>query len=96
MIKAIGFAKSASFTKKIEVEVKGVEEALIATREGVDIIMLDNFNPKEVEEVVRLLEKERLRKNVLLESSGGITPENVKDYAKIGADVISSGYTTHS
>lgn len=96
LVKAIRLAKSASFTKKIEVEVRSAEEALIAAREGVDIIMLDNFKPKEIEEVIELLEREGLRKTVLLEASGGITPENVKEYAKTGVDIISSGYITHS
>ncbi|MET1125074.1 MAG: carboxylating nicotinate-nucleotide diphosphorylase [Archaeoglobaceae archaeon] len=96
LVKAIRLAKSASFTKKIEVEVKNAEEALIAAKEGVDIIMLDNFKPKEIEKVVELLEKEGLRGRVLLEASGGITPENVKDYAKTEIDIISSGYITHS
>ena len=96
LVKAIRLAKYASFTKKIEVEVRSAEEALIAAREGVDIIMLDNFKPKEIEEVIELLERKGLRKTVLLEASGGITPENVKEYAKTGVDIISSGYITHS
>jgi nicotinate-nucleotide pyrophosphorylase (carboxylating) len=96
LVKAIRLAKSASFTKKIEVEVRSVEEALIAAKEGVDVIMLDNFKPWEIEKVITLLEKEGVRKKVLLEVSGGITPENVKEYAKTGVDVISTGYITHS
>ncbi len=96
LVKAIRLAKYASFTKKIEVEVRSAEEALIAAREGVDIIMLDNFKPKEIEKVIELLERKGLRKTVLLEASGGITPENVKEYAKTGVDIISSGYITHS
>jgi nicotinate-nucleotide pyrophosphorylase (carboxylating) len=96
LVKAIRLAKSASFTKKIEVEVRSVEEALLAAREGVDIIMLDNFKPKEIEEVIKHLEEEGLRRNVLLEASGRISPNNVKDFAKTGVDIISSGYITHS
>ena len=37
-----------------------------------------------------LLEKEDLRKRVLAEASGGITPENVVEYAAAGVDVVSS------
>jgi len=96
LIKAIRLAKSVSFTKKIEVEVRSAEEALIAAREGVDIIMLDNFKPGEIKEVIELLEKEGLRERILIEASGGITPKNIKDYAKTGVDIISSGYITHS
>ncbi len=96
LVKAIRLAKRASFTKKIEVEVKRVEDALIAAREGVDVIMLDNFKPREIEEAIEILEKEGLRERVLIEASGGITPKNVKYYAKTGVDIISSGYITHS
>ncbi len=96
LVKAIRLAKSASFTKKIEVEVRSVEEALIAVKEGVDIIMLDNLKPREIKDVVETLEREGLRERILVEASGGITPKNVKKYAKTGVDVISSGYITHS
>jgi len=50
----------ASFTKKIEVEVRSVEEALEAAREGADIIMLDNMKPEEIRVVVKRLEEEGL------------------------------------
>ena len=38
---------NASFTKKIEVEVTNVEDALLAAKAGADIVMLDNFSPKQ-------------------------------------------------
>lgn len=83
--------KMTSFTKKIEVEVSDLKSALEAYEAGADAILLDNMSPKEVEEVVSVL-----KGKVLLEASGRITPENVKDYAKTGVDIISSGYLTHS
>jgi len=88
--------KAASFTKKIEVEVQKIEDALIAAKEGVDIIMLDNMKPDKIKEIIRKLKEEGLRNRVLIEVSGGITPENVEKYAKTGADILSSGYITHS
>jgi len=93
--KAIEFAKT-SFTKKVEVEVKTVDEAVKVAEMNVDIIMFDNMSVEEVESAVRELEKRSLRDRVLLEASGGITPDNVECYAKTGVDVISSGYITHS
>lgn len=86
----------ASFTKKIEVEVRSVEEALEAAREGADIIMLDNMKPEEIRVVVKRLEEEGLRDRILIEASGGIRPENVKAYVEAGIDIVSSGYITHS
>ena len=42
------------------------------------------------------LDKLNIRNNSLIEISGGITPENVVDYAKLGVDIISLGDFTHS
>lgn len=88
--------QNVSFSKKIEVEVETLEDAVIAAKLDVDIIMLDNMNPEQIKEVISVLEDSNLRKNVIIEISGGITPENILDYAATGADVISMGYITHS
>lgn len=88
--------KYASFTKKIEIEVENTDETLQAARAGADIIMLDNMAPEEVINVLAVLEKERLRSNVIIEVSGGINSDNIVDFAKTGVDVISTGYMTHS
>ncbi|MFQ5999072.1 MAG: carboxylating nicotinate-nucleotide diphosphorylase [Candidatus Bathyarchaeia archaeon] len=85
-----------SFTKKIEVEAKSIEEVLEAARVGSDIVMLDNFSPNEAERALRALEKEDLRNKVVLEASGEINESNIQDYARAGIDVISSGSITHS
>jgi len=94
--KAIEKAKSASFSKKIEVEVTKVEDALTAAKNGVDIIMLDNFSPKQIEKTIKLLKKAGLREKILLEASGGITKENIMRYALTGVDIVSLGELTHS
>jgi len=85
-----------SFTKKIEVEVESVEDAIIAARCGADIILLDNMRPSVIKDVIRALEMENLRDNVILEASGGINPDNIDEYAATGVDVISMGFITHS
>lgn len=85
-----------SFTKKIEVEVESVEDAIIAARCGADIILLDNMEPSVIKDVISTLEKENLRDNVILEASGGINPDNIDEYAATGVDVISMGFITHS
>ena len=90
--KAIRRAKRVSFTKKIEVEVENEEDALKAAELGVDIILLDNMEPVEVCKLAKKLKKY----GVIIEVSGGITPENIIDYAKCEVDVISMGYLTHS
>ena len=93
---AVKIAKAnASFTKKIEVEVTNVEDALKAAKVGADIIMLDNFSPKHAEDAGEALKMAGFG-NVLLEVSGGITGENLLEYAKAQVDIISMGELTHS
>ncbi|VUT26508.1 MAG: nicotinate-nucleotide pyrophosphorylase [Candidatus Methanolliviera sp. GoM_oil] len=91
---AIEASKGAGFTKKIEVEVESLEDALIAAGLGVHIIMLDNMTPEAIEETIRSLSDAGLRDRILLEASGGITIENVGRYADTGVDVISVGSLT--
>ncbi len=86
--------KIASFTKKIEIEIEKVEDVLIAARNGADIIMMDNFNPDQVEDAINLLKQNNLRDQVIIEVSGGINPENIVDYLLSEPDVISSGQLT--
>jgi len=88
--------RAASFARKVEVEVSSPEEAVEAARAGADIVMLDNFTVDEVERAVRMLEREGLRDRVVVEVSGGVTLENLEEYARAGPDVISMGSLTHS
>jgi len=86
--------KLTSFTKKIEIEVENTTDALIAAKNGVDIIMLDNMKPNQIDETIKALEAEGLRKNILLEASGGINIENIEEYIKTGINIISLGSLT--
>jgi len=85
-----------SFTKKIEIEVENLEDALTAVKAGADIIMLDNMGLDNINEVLASLKSDNLRHKSLIEVSGGIKPENIVEYAKTGVDIISAGYLTHS
>ena len=85
--------QAASFTKKIEIEVGTVDDALVAVEEGADIIMLDNLAPEEGEEVAR--EVRSANPTTVIEVSGGIRPDNIEAYAAF-ADIISLGWLTHS
>jgi nicotinate-nucleotide pyrophosphorylase (carboxylating) len=87
---------STSFTKKIEIEAASIEEAVEAAKYNPDILMLDNMSPKEVEQTISTLSEMELRGSIIIEISGGVTPENLKTYAATGADVISMGLLTHS
>ena len=88
---AITSARQGAPSMRIEVEVtlpESVEEAIQA---GADRILLDNFTVEQTRDAVC-----RARGRVLLESSGGITLETVRDYAETGVDIISVGALTHS
>lgn len=82
--------KRLPHTVKIEIEVQdlpGVEEALTA---GAEIIMLDNMGIEEMKKAVRLIAGK-----AIVEASGGITDQMVREVAATGVDIISVGALTH-
>ncbi|MFO8048686.1 MAG: carboxylating nicotinate-nucleotide diphosphorylase [Desulfosudaceae bacterium] len=76
---------------RIEVEVSGVEEAAEAVAAGADVIMLDNMSTAAIAEAVS-----RINGRAVVEVSGTITRERLRQLAEAGADIISSGSLTHS
>lgn len=88
--------QGVSFSKKISCEARTLQEAQEAIGAGTDIVLLDNFKPKDVRGVVEVLTSEGLRDKVILEISGGVNEGNAKEYAATGVDVLSSGALTHS
>ncbi|MDV0446169.1 putative nicotinate-nucleotide pyrophosphorylase [carboxylating] [Methanimicrococcus sp. At1] len=87
--------RQTSFTKKIEIEADTKEQAVLAAELGADIILLDNMTPDQIRDVIALLEQKNLRNRVILEASGGIRKENLKEYAATGANVISLSAVTN-
>lgn len=87
---------NVSFSKKIEIEVETLEDAIQCVENKADIVMLDNMDPSEVKEVLNQLNKLGIRNNSLIEVSGGINHETICDFAEAGVDIISSGALTHS
>ncbi|KEQ81013.1 nicotinate-nucleotide pyrophosphorylase [Aureobasidium pullulans EXF-150] len=90
---AVLAAKSAGgFAIKVEVECQSLNEANQAIEAGADVVMLDNFTPGDMKEAARKI-KEKYGGGVrgpLVEVSGGLTEENVRDYVSDDVDVISS------
>ena len=77
---------------KIEIEVRDFEELYEVILHGkVDRIMLDNFNPDDLHDAIRLIKGE-----FETEASGGINFSNVRKYAETGVDFISVGSVTHN
>jgi nicotinate-nucleotide pyrophosphorylase (carboxylating) len=76
---------------KIEVEARTLEHVKEIMEEGgIHRIMLDNFTPKNLKEAIKIINKK-----YETEASGGITEENIRDYAETGVDYISVGALTH-
>lgn len=93
--KAVAQAKILHPSIKVEVETENLEEFREASKAGVDIIMLDNFDLK--------LMKEAVEENIIssanggkikLEASGGVTIKTVAGIADTGVDFISVGQIT--
>jgi nicotinate-nucleotide pyrophosphorylase (carboxylating) len=78
-------------TMKIEVEAASMDQVRECLSCGVDIIMLDNMEPGMMREAVKLAGGK-----ALLEASGGINLDNVREVAETGVDFISVGALTHS
>lgn len=76
---------------QIEVETRTLDEVQEALDAGADIIMLDNMDHETMRKAVGLVDG-----RAVLEASGGITGETVREVAQTGVDIISSGAITHS
>jgi nicotinate-nucleotide pyrophosphorylase (carboxylating) len=85
------YLKKTGLNLKIEIETRSIEEVKQVLKHGkVDRIMLDNFTPEKIKEALILIDRK-----YETEASGGITLENIKEYAQTGVDNISIGALTH-
>ena len=89
--RCLAFLKQKGLDLKIEVEARSLNEVDDALRHPVQRIMLDNMNPGEMREAVRLISGK-----AETEASGNIRLENVRAVAETGVDFISVGALTHS
>ena len=86
------FTKDTGRNLPIEIETRNIDEVKEAISEGgFKRIMFDNFNFDMIREAVQLVNSK-----FETEASGGITTENVVQYAECGVDYISIGALTHS
>jgi nicotinate-nucleotide pyrophosphorylase (carboxylating) len=86
-----GVRARAGHMVKIEVEVDTLDQLEELIPLGVDVVMLDNMDETTMRRAV-----EMVGGRMLIEASGGITPETVARVAATGVDLISSGALTHS
>ena len=77
--------KHISHAHKIEIECDTFEQVQEALDNNVDIIMLDNMNCEQMKKACELINK-----RAIVEASGCVTLDNVKEIAQTGVDVIST------
>lgn len=78
---------------KIEIEARDLEDVkriITVGKNKVFRIMLDNFNPEQIVEALKIIGND-----FETEASGGITLENIKSFATTGVNFISVGAIIH-
>ncbi len=83
--------RRSSHLQKIEIEVTDLEQLEEALRAGAEIVLLDNMTVEQVRDAVRVSSG-----RCLLEVSGGVTLQSIRQYAETGIDFVSIGALTHS
>ncbi len=92
LARAVRLARQAApHTAKIEVEAKTLTEVRAACRAGAEVILLDNMTPAQIRAAVVVIGG-----RALVEVSGGVRLETLRDCALPGVNVISVGALTHS
>ena len=92
LARAVKLARAAApHLAKIEVEAKTLAEVKEALRAGAEVILLDNMPPEMIRRAVALIAGA-----AVVEVSGGVRFETLRDYLLPGVDVISIGALTHS
>jgi len=90
--KARQYITSQNKKLEIEIEVRNLDELQqVLQTGGINRILLDNFNFADLREAVRIIGGK-----YTTEASGGITIDNISEYAACGVDYISVGALTHS
>ena len=88
---AVRRAKAADIGLQVQVEIDRIDQIEPALAAGADRLLLDNMDPAELREAVRLVAG-----RVPLEASGGVTLETIRFLAETGVDFISVGRITQS
>jgi nicotinate-nucleotide pyrophosphorylase (carboxylating) len=81
---------------RVQVEVRSLEQARAAVGAGARRLLIDNQSPFRVARIVREIRRVRGGAGAEVEVSGGVGPENIRAYARTGADAASLGRLTHS
>ncbi|MCC5814146.1 MAG: carboxylating nicotinate-nucleotide diphosphorylase [Leptospira sp.] len=92
--KAVERVRSRNPDTKIELEIDNLQQLDEAINSNPDILLLDNFSIDDLEIAVK--EIRNRKDSILIESSGGVTPEKLESMAKLKNIGVSMGYLTHT
>lgn len=91
IIKTHAYLFASNKKLDIVIEARSIEDVQeILAVGGVKRILLDNFSIQETRKAVHIIGR-----RFETESSGNITPENIREYGECGVDYISVGALTH-
>ena len=82
--------------KDIQVEVDTKTQLDEALDTKATSLLLDNFSPETLSETIKHIRAHKNGKNIYIELSGGINPENINEYCIKGVNGISMGALTHN
>ena len=85
---------SAPHSLRVGVEVDTLAQLEEAIEAGAEVVLLDNFSTRDLADAVRRTRDRAPR--IVLEASGGVTLDRIREIAKTGVDVVSIGAITHS
>jgi len=86
------YLKANNKNLAIEIEVRNIDELeQVLQTGGINRILLDNFDFDNLKKAIKLIGG-----RYITEASGGITIDNIRQYAECGVDYISVGALTHS
>lgn len=96
ILKSVNQIKDLVKGKDIQVEADTINQVNQILKSGASSILLDNFMPKELAEVVDKIRTHPKGKNIYIELSGGITEQTLESFCILGVDGISMGALTHN
>tara|TARA_B100001989_G_scaffold94415_1_gene65706 strand:+ start:4589 stop:5446 length:858 start_codon:yes stop_codon:yes gene_type:complete len=96
ILKSVEQLKGLVKGRDIQVEADTVDQVNQILKSGASSILLDNFKPKELSEIVDKIRTHPKGKNIYIELSGGITEQTLENFCILGVDGISMGALTHN
>ncbi|MEO6157486.1 MAG: carboxylating nicotinate-nucleotide diphosphorylase, partial [Ilumatobacteraceae bacterium] len=91
---AFDAVRALAATIAVEVEVDSIEGLREAIAAGAELVLLDNFDIRQLIEAVRL--RDSASPSTVLEASGGLTIAVANEVGRTGVDYIAVGELTHS